>query len=399
MKQTEKLDELVKLVGVSITPRRGRWRVKLGKKVTLDKPVDRLFASEKEACTYVESWTKDRANRAEAAKQLSDSEMTDAWEAVQMLNEVNVEFSIQEIVRKYIDSLPSADSVTIEELAEKYFLDREKRKVAGERHVQQLEYSFKPLYTVFGDTPVYEITVEDIDAALDSLHGFKGNKTYNNNHTNLSALFNFGVRKKHLNVNVCDEIQKKQVTHNEAGVFSPAEIKAVLDVAKQQHEQLYIVLSLQCFAGIRLAEAMRLTWGDLRSDTVVVSASKAKNSKRRTVPILPPLRAILKDFEDMPKNKKICNITMRSLEKPRERVAKAAGVIWKHNVMRHSFVTYRLIDLKNDNQTALEAGHNVSILHRHYKALISNEDKVAGEFWNLYNSKDIISIQANIKKS
>jgi len=389
MKGTEKLN---KLVGVSITPRRGRWRVKLGKKVTLDKPVDKLFASEQEACTYVESWTKDRANRAEAAKLLSDSEMTDAWEAVQMLNEVNVEFSIQEIVRKYIDSLPSADSVTIEELVEKYLLDREKRKAAGERHIQQLEYSFTPLYTVFGDTPVYEITAEDIDAALDSLHGLKGEKTYNNHHTNLSALFNFGVLKKHLNVNVCDEINKKQVTHTEAGVFSPAEIKAVLDVAKQQHEQLYIVLSLQCFAGIRLAEAMRLTWGDLRSDTVVVSASKAKNSQRRTVPILPPLRAILKDFEDMPQNKKICNISMRSLEKPRERVAKAAGVEWKHNVMRHSFVTYRLINLKNDNQTALEAGHSVTILHRHYKALISNEDKVAGEFWNIYNSKDIISI-------
>ena len=46
---------------------------------------------------------------------------------------------------------------------------------------------------------------------------------------------------------------------------------------------------------------------------------------------------------------------------------------WKmpRNALRHSFVSYRLAATQNANQTALEAGHDVKILFRHYRELVT----------------------------
>jgi hypothetical protein len=44
------------------------------------------------------------------------------------------------------------------------------------------------------------------------------------------------------------------------------------------------------------------------------------------------------------------------------------------NALRHSFVSYRLAATQNPNQTALEAGHDVKILFRHCRELVTQAD-------------------------
>jgi hypothetical protein len=59
--------------------------------------------------------------------------------------------------------------------------------------------------------------------------------------------------------------------------------------------------------------------------------------------------------------------------KIRLQVAGNAEVTWKQNVLRHSFISYRLAELQNINQVALEAGNSPKMIHQHYRELATPE--------------------------
>ena len=59
--------------------------------------------------------------------------------------------------------------------------------------------------------------------------------------------------------------------------------------------------------------------------------------------------------------------------KTRLQVARKAEVTWKQNVLRHSFISYRLAQLQNINQLALEAGNSPKMIHQHYRELATPE--------------------------
>ena len=49
---------------------------------------------------------------------------------------------------------------------------------------------------------------------------------------------------------------------------------------------------------------------------------------------------------------------------------KTPALKWKQNAMRHSFISYRLADIQNANQVAMEAGNSAGMIHAHYKELV-----------------------------
>ena len=60
------------------------------------------------------------------------------------------------------------------------------------------------------------------------------------------------------------------------------------------------------------------------------------------------------------------------------RVAEDAKVPWKHNALRHSFISYRVATIKNVDQVALEAGNSPEMIFEHYRELVTAE---AAEKW------------------
>ena len=59
-------------------------------------------------------------------------------------------------------------------------------------------------------------------------------------------------------------------------------------------------------------------------------------------------------------------------------LAKDLGLLWPQNVLRHSFISYRLAKLQDVNQVALEAGNSPAIVFKHYRELVTEE---AAEEW------------------
>lgn len=54
-------------------------------------------------------------------------------------------------------------------------------------------------------------------------------------------------------------------------------------------------------------------------------------------------------------------------------LARAVGIEWPRNVLRHSFITYRIAKLKSADQVALEAGNSESIIFKHYRELATED--------------------------
>jgi hypothetical protein len=50
-------------------------------------------------------------------------------------------------------------------------------------------------------------------------------------------------------------------------------------------------------------------------------------------------------------------------------LSRRLGIEWPHNVLRHSFISYRIAKIKNANEVALEAGNSPDIIFRHYREL------------------------------
>ena len=44
--------------------------------------------------------------------------------------------------------------------------------------------------------------------------------------------------------------------------------------------------------------------------------------------------------------------------------------LWKHNALRHSFISYRVAQTQNVAQVALEAGNSPGMIFQHYRELV-----------------------------
>ena len=53
---------------------------------------------------------------------------------------------------------------------------------------------------------------------------------------------------------------------------------------------------------------------------------------------------------------------------------KDSGVPWKHNALRHSFISYRVAKNKNVNEVAMEAGNSPDMIFKHYRELVTEKD-------------------------
>ena len=127
-------------------------------------------------------------------------------------------------------------------------------------------------------------------------------------------------------------------------------------------------LAIGAFAGLRAAEILRLDWQevDLEGGHIEVKAQKAKTASRRLVPISDNLKKWLTPYHQGEGRVAPCdqmNNRIRDL-------TKASGVEWEHNGLRHSFISYRVAQIQNVAQVALEAGNSPKVIFSNYRELV-----------------------------
>jgi hypothetical protein len=51
-----------------------------------------------------------------------------------------------------------------------------------------------------------------------------------------------------------------------------------------------------------------------------------------------------------------------------------ASFIWKHNALRHSFISYRVATVKNIAEVSLEAGNSPQMIFQHYREVVDADE-------------------------
>jgi integrase len=222
----------------------------------------------------------------------------------------------------------------------------------------------------FSDTfqmNISSVTTADVQKYLDGLK--LAPQTVKNFRTVIGTLFSFAESRGyvHKGGNVVEATENISVNGGNIEIFSPSEISALLKSASQEFLPF---LALGAFAGLRSAEIERLEWSeiDLAGGFIHIAAANAKTRSRRLVPVLPNLTQWLAAYATH--TGKVWKRTSNDLQDARAATVKASGVAWKDNGLRHSFISYRLADIQNAAQVALEAGNSPNVVFKHYREIV-----------------------------
>jgi len=218
---------------------------------------------------------------------------------------------------------------------------------------------------------VSTITTADVQRWLDGLK--LAPQTAKNFRTILGTLFAFAESRGYIfkGGNPVEDTESISANGGAIEIYTPEEIGLLLKAASKD---FLPVIALAAFSGLRTAEIQRIEWRnvDLAGGFIHVGADKSKTRSRRLVPILPNLAAWLAPYSKQ--TGKVWKGTVNSLRDVRAETVKAAGTPWKDNAARHSFISYRLADVQNAAQVALEAGNSPNIVFKHYRELVKPND-------------------------
>jgi integrase len=238
--------------------------------------------------------------------------------------------------------------------------------------------------------PVDSITPDLVLAFLDGLKTATGKRMTMRTRFNyarlLRTLFKFAQSKKFVpkDVDLMDGVDISFEDDGEIEIFTPAELSRILAGARPE---LIPFLAIGAFAGLRHAEIKRLDWVevDLERGFIEVKAAKAKTRSRRLVPISENLRAWLSPhkrpsghvvrFQNCAKQIVwlVDDINAASANKDAPKLA------WKHNALRHSFISYRMAlpEIQSADKVATEAGNSPQMIFKHYRELVRPEEAKA----------------------
>ena len=120
---------------------------------------------------------------------------------------------------------------------------------------------------------------------------------------------------------------------------------------------------------------MRLAWHDLerRSGHIEITAKQAKTASRRLIPILPNLAAWLHAAPHNGNERLWPRSSNRYFEGQKQAASKA-GICWKANALRHSFISYRVAQTRDIAAVALEAGNSAQMIFAHYRELCTESE-------------------------
>ena len=155
-------------------------------------------------------------------------------------------------------------------------------------------------------------------------------------------------------------------------IYTPAEIARLLNVAGDMTP----FIAIGAFAGLRHAEIDRLDWAeiDLEDGFIEVSAAKSKTGERRLVPIHDNLRQWLENFRKKTgrvapyfnTTKQLLSVAAKTGHKAKKKTAGVPALVWKHNALRHSFISYRVAECADVPRVSDEAGNSPAMIRQHY---------------------------------
>lgn len=212
--------------------------------------------------------------------------------------------------------------------------------------------------------------------------------TYNVYHRAVSDFLKFAIQKDYLasDMNVTKKLPLRRDLPRKIEIYTPKEMASLLLACDMRQNKrawpirtnlgpLKAVVALGGFAGLRTQEILRLKWENIGvgsgSKYIEISAAISKTKNRRLVPISKNLMAWLGPVSKT--TGPIWPLARASLLDNFEGLGETAGIKWRRNALRHSYISYRVAATSDVAKVSLEAGNTPAIIHEHYREVVTPE--------------------------
>ena len=282
----------------------------------------------------------------------------------QMLGEVPLMAAVQDFLRRTQGVTLGAK---VPDLIDE-FLTAKAQDHLSKSYLDQLSIAVRRFAKAFPGE-IMAIKSGELDRWLRSLSGSP--VTRNSVHRCIKVFLSFAKARGYLppkEATAAEMVPLAKEGQTKTEIFQPKEMRQLLEAASPD---LLAFLVIGGFAGLRVAEIGRLDWSavDLDRRIIMLRADQAKTASRRIVPISDNLAGWLKL---LPRKGKVT---------PNPKTAGAAtdlakklGIPWRHNGLRHSYISYRIAEIKDAAKVALEAGNSPDIIFKHYRELVTEQD-------------------------
>lgn len=255
--------------------------------------------------------------------------------------------------------------------AAKEYIRLKQKSGLSKRHIETVRALMDTFGRKFPDQMLHELSVKDLQRFIDGIKGAP--RTKNNFISCLKTFFIWAQKQMYVRQDrqtAANALNKEREAYLSPEIFTPEEMQKILRATQEHEPKMIPYMAIAAFAGLRSAEISRLDWSaiDFDSGYIKVSGEITKTQQRRLVPILPCLRAWL-----LPHKKESGPVTFFTFRKGIRRCAKAAGIAWKSNALRHSFGSYRLAEIQDAAKVSLEMGNSPAMLFKHYRELVTPE--------------------------
>jgi integrase len=287
--------------------------------------------------------------------------------------------SLIECVRYFTSRTPAIKSINLGAAISSYLADRQ-GSISERFYIQERQRLTKFADCVHCD--ISDLSAEALRAFLKTIQG-GASKTQNNYRASLKSFLKWCVRLNYIERDhfLNDELESIRSSDAKGpSPYTPDEVRRILESAPPE---LVPIIVLQAFGGLRRAEALRLTWGDIFKikGYIEVAGHKAKTRQRRLIPRSEILTQWLGDGIGN-RSGDVCQFSDYALNDRMRAALKASEVKPKHNGFRDAFITFRMAQTGGDAvKVSSEAGNSPQMIFQHYRELSTPEQ--AEDFFSI----------------
>lgn len=284
------------------------------------------------------------------------------------------------------------DARALKEAVPDFLLSHEKRSASI--YVAGLRKELEAAARTYGDVSVCDLDEPLLKAWINRPNedgAEPGARYYNNRLATWKTFLNW-ARTQNLVLRTephpAELIKPRRLEDKAPEIWTPEQASKALRVVQEHAPQCLPYLVIGCWLGLRPFEMRRLRWDawDWERGYVDVGARVAlKVMRQRFVPIPDNARQLLHGLHDDPRwgvkfRRKAKACTRVKDQQHLATVLREHGVIqdWPQDVMRHSYISYRLAQGHGRGQVAEWAGNSESEIRKSYRRPLRKED---GDAW------------------
>ena len=338
----------------------------------------RAISDRKEAINEAQRIVRDLARGEEAATTLHSADIVFLNEVLRKVGgKSHLLSAIELYLRTHALSGPRKTMADIcDELEAELTVRRESEDVSHE-YLKNAKYENGILKQWFGTMTLQQITGELVKTKL--LESDYSRTTKRNIIRALKARETFARRKRYVPrafESPFEDIPMPKAKAETPAIFTPEELTRLF-IILDKRQLLYV--ATMAFGGSRRAEFQRMNAGNFLDEEGIacIDVGIAKTASRRTLDLPDNLKAWMEIADRPDEGALVSKKAVVKVSSEKGRLAQV-GLVWKQNVLRHSFISYHSAKFRNPHLTSDLAGNSVDIIKTNYRSLVTPS---AAEAW------------------